>query len=236
MTHRTVGSVMTREVVRVAPATGFREIVDLLTEFDISAVPVVDADDRPVGIVSEADLLRTQAAQEDPSGMQPPSLPAEGPDRTGAATARHLMTGPAVCTTPGASVVAAARLMAGHHIKRLPVVDGDGRLVGLVSRSDLLRVFLRDDRAIRHDIVEEVLGHVEGVSPAAVGIEVAHGRVVLSGTIDPPYLVPIVLRLCRSVDGVVSVTDRTGHTPGPATVTAGTSEHRSGEARHGNHP
>ncbi len=119
------------------------------------------------------------------------------------------MTSPAVCIAPGASVVAAARLMARHQIKRLPVVDGDGRLVGLVSRSDLLQVFLRDDQAIRQDIVEDVLGQVEGVSPAAVGVDVTQGRVVLSGTIDPPYLVPIVLRLCRSVDGVVTVTDRT---------------------------
>ncbi|MDH6574685.1 CBS domain-containing protein [Kitasatospora sp. MAP5-34] len=210
MYHRTVRDVMTRDVVRVMPATGFHEILALLTEYDITAVPVVDTDDRPVGIVSEADLMRTQSAQEDPSALFPPPPPeAEGPDRSGAATAQELMTSPAVCIAPDASVVAAARLMARHQIKRLPVVGGDGRLAGLVSRSDLLQVFLRDDQVIRQDIVEDVLGQVEGVSPAAVGVEVAQGRVVLSGTIDPPYLVPIVLRLCRSVDGVVTVTDRT---------------------------
>lgn len=233
LTHRTVRDVMTRDVVRVAPATGFRAIVELLQEHGITAVPVVDEDDRPVGIVSEADLLRTQSAQEDPAGLQPP--PAGGPDSAGAATAQQLMTSPAVCVEPGSTVVAAARLMSGRHIKRLPVVDEEGRLAGLVSRGDLLKVFLRDDRAIRQDIVEEVLSHVEGVSPAAVGVEVAQGRVVLSGTIEPPYLVPVVLRLCRSVDGVVSVSGRTGPAPGLTFVTTHPEQHRNTEVRHGNH-
>ncbi|BFV60640.1 CBS domain-containing protein [Kitasatospora sp. CMC57] len=211
MRHRTVGEMMSRDVVRVAPQTGFREIVALLREFDITAVPVVDDDGRPVGVVSEADLMRTQAAQEDPSGLFPaPELP-----NAGAATARELMTSPAVCTTADASVVAAARLMGRHQVKRLPVVDASGRLVGMVSRSDVLRVFLRDDQAIRREIVEEVLAGTEGVSPAAVGVEVEQGRVVLSGSITPPYLLSIVLRLCRAVDGVVSVTDRTQERKGP---------------------
>ncbi|MFD0259151.1 CBS domain-containing protein [Kitasatospora indigofera] len=244
MTHRTVRDVMTRDVVRVAPATGFRAIVELLQEYGITAVPVVDEDDRPVGIVSEADLLRTQSAQEDPARLQPPPAATgpDRPDRPGAATAQQLMTSPAVCVEPGSSVVAAARLMSGRHIKRLPVVDEEGRLAGLVSRGDLLKVFLRDDLAIRQDIVEEVLSHVEGVSPAAVGVEVAQGRVVLSGTIEPPYLVPVVLRLCRSVDGVVSVTDRTGRVtdrtgraPGLMSVTTHPEQQRSTEVRHGNH-
>ncbi|MFI1255093.1 CBS domain-containing protein [Streptomyces netropsis] len=204
MQHQTVKDVMTREVVRVVPETGFREIVTLLTEFDITAVPVVDVDDRPVGVVSEADLMRTQVAQDDTESDLPALPPGPAAVRAG-----QLMSSPAVCTTPDVSVVAAARVMAGRHVKRLPVVDGHGRLVGMVSRGDLLRVFLRDDKAIRTEIVEEVLDDVTGVSPAAVGVEVEQGLVVLSGTIEPPELVPLVLRLCRAVDGVVSVTDRT---------------------------
>ncbi len=84
MHHRTVQDVMTREVVRVTPATGFHEILALLTEYDITAVPAVDTDDRPVGIVSEADLLRTQSAQEDPSALLPPPPPRRPKARTGA--------------------------------------------------------------------------------------------------------------------------------------------------------
>ncbi|MFJ2775403.1 CBS domain-containing protein [Kitasatospora sp. NPDC087315] len=207
---------MTSPVVRVAPETGFREIVALLAEYDITGVPVVDGDGRPLGIVSEADLLRTLAAQEDPGSLLPaPELPAGG---SGAATAADLMTGPAVCTTPGTSVVGAARLMSRHAVKRLPVLDEEGRVFGMVSRGDLLRVFLREDRVIHREIVEEVLGRIEGVSPAEVGVEVNQGRVVLSGTVPEPHLVPIVLNLCRSVDGVVSVTDRLGSGGRPAPV------------------
>ncbi|MFI6845190.1 BON domain-containing protein [Kitasatospora sp. NPDC050467] len=85
------------------------------------------------------------------------------------------------------------------------------------------------------DIVEEVLRRVEGVSAAAVGVEAGQGRVVLGGVIEPPYLVPIVVRLCRSVDGVVSVTDRTGRVPEQMSVTADPAEVSNQEARHGTH-
>ncbi|MEU8510389.1 CBS domain-containing protein [Kitasatospora sp. NPDC048722] len=209
---------MTSPVVRVAPETGFREIVALLTDYDITGVPVVDAEGRPLGVVSEADLLRTLAAQEDTGSLLPaPESAQVGPG--GTATAADLMTTQPVCTTPGTSVVAAARLMSRHGLKRLPVLDEDGRVIGMVSRGDLLRVFLREDRVIRREIVEEVLGRIDGVSPAEIGVEVDQGRVVLSGTVPEPHLVPIVLNLCRSVDGVVSVTDRLDS--GGATATIG---------------
>ncbi|MEU1283972.1 CBS domain-containing protein [Kitasatospora sp. NPDC005856] len=200
---------MTSPVVLVSPETGFREIVALLSDYDITGVPVVDAETRPLGVVSEADLLRTLAAQEDPASLLPaPESVQAGPD--GEVTAADLMTAQPVCTTPDTSVVAAARLMSRHGLKRLPVLDEDGRVIGMVSRGDLLRVFLREDVVIRREIVEEVLGRIDGVSPAQIGVEVNQGRVVLSGTVPEPHLVPIVLNLCRSVDGVVSVTDRLG--------------------------
>ncbi|MEW1908102.1 CBS domain-containing protein [Kitasatospora sp. NPDC085895] len=205
MRHRQVADVMTREVVRVPPDTGFREIAATLAVHRISAVPVVDGADRPVGVVSEADLLHTQAAQDDPDEMR--AVPRREGDR---ATAAGLMSAPPVCITADASVVAAARQMERHGVKRLPVVDADGRLVGMVSRADLVKVFLRDDRAIAEQIADEVLGAIDGVDPAAVDLRVDQGRVTLSGTIDPPYLAAVVDRLCRSIDGVVSVTDRTG--------------------------
>ncbi|MFF2745829.1 CBS domain-containing protein [Kitasatospora sp. NPDC058048] len=209
MRHATVESVMTSPVVLVSPETGFREIVTLLSEYDITGVPVVDPEARPLGVVSEADLLRTLAAQEDPASLLPaPESAQAGPN--GEVTAADLMTAQPVCTTPDTSVVAAARLMSRHGLKRLPVLDEEGRVIGMVSRGDLLRVFLREDVVIRREIVEEVLGRIDGVSPAQVGVEVNQGRVVLSGTVPEQHLVPIVLNLCRSVDGVVSVTDRLG--------------------------
>ncbi|MEY9964155.1 CBS domain-containing protein [Streptacidiphilus sp. MAP12-16] len=216
MGHCSVEDVMTTPVVRVAPDTGFQEIVALLAEYDITAVAVTDLQDRLVGVVSEADLLRKQASQEDPSAMRPAPRPSrDGPDRAQGATARELMSSPAVCTGPRASVVAAARLMDSHRVKRLPVVADDGRLVGMVSRSDLLRVFLRGDEAIHREVVEDVLNQVSGVSPAAVGVEVDQGRVVLSGTVARADLVPIIVRLCLAVDGVVSVTEHLSRRPVP---------------------
>jgi len=213
MQHRTVQEVMTTSVVRVEPETGFREIEALLAEYDITAVPVVDLAGGVVGIVSEADLLRKQAAQEDPSVMRPAPPPrAAAPDRAQGTTAQELMSAPAVCIGPGASVVAAARLMEANRVTRLPVVAA-GRLVGMVSRSDLLRVFLRGDQAIHREIVEEVLNVTSSVSAAAVGVEVDQGRVTLSGPVERPELATVLVRLCRSVDGVVSVTDRLSSRP-----------------------
>ncbi len=115
------------------------------------------------------------------------------------------MTSPAVCARPDWSVVEAARTMEEHRVKRLPVVDDEGRLVGLVSRGDLLRVFLRTDRAIREEIIEDVLVRTLREPPSAVGVEVNHGQVRLSGSVRRASLVPVLVQLCQSVDGVVSV-------------------------------
>ncbi|MBT2368978.1 CBS domain-containing protein [Streptomyces sp. ISL-10] len=190
MRHRFVADLMTPEAVFVQRGTTFKEIARLLDEFGITAVPVIDDDGRPVGVVSEADLLRRHT-----SG-------------TGSDTAEGLMSSPAVVAQPEWSAVQAARVMEDRHIKRLPVVDGSGRLIGVVSRSDLLQLFLRRDRAIKEEIVEDVLAGTLGVSPAAVTVEVEEGRVTLSGTLERKSLVRVVVRLCQSVDGVVDVVDR----------------------------
>lgn len=138
--HRTVSDLMTHAVVRVRPDTPFKEIVKKLADHDITAVPVVDDEDHPVGVVSEADLLRRQAGLPEPAGL--PALldaPPSEPVRQGT-TADALMSAPAVVGRPQWSVVEAARAMDQAGIKRLPVVDDTGRLVGIVSRADLLRI------------------------------------------------------------------------------------------------
>ncbi|MGW3043984.1 CBS domain-containing protein [Kitasatospora sp. NPDC001159] len=211
MRHRIVGELMTHAVVHVRPDTGFKEIARLLAEHDITSVPVLDHEDRPLGLVSEADLLLNEAAQEDPAGLLlTPDLPPRDRARSRATTAEGLMTSPAVCARPEWTVVEAARLMQGKNLKRLPVVDEAGRLVGIVSRSDLLRVFLRQDRAIREEIRRDVLDRTLGLSPDAIDIQVHEGRVTLAGTVEHRALVSVVERLCRSVDGVVDVTSSLG--------------------------
>ncbi|MDW8809227.1 CBS domain-containing protein [Streptomyces scabiei] len=208
MLHRMVEDLMTTAVVSVRRDTDFKDIAQHLAEHDISAVPVVDNQDRPVGVVSEADLLRKQESQVDPGGHLTTAhlLPAERA-KARALTAEGLMTSPAVTARPQWSVVEAARAMARHHVKRLPVVDDAGRLVGLVSRGDLVHVFLRRDLTIREEITTDVLTRTLGLDPGAVTAQVTDGRVTLSGTVPQESLIPIAVRLSESVDGVVDVTN-----------------------------
>jgi CBS domain-containing protein len=222
MRHRIVSELMTTEVVRVRQDAAFTEIAKLLAEHDITAVPVVDDDDRPVGVVSEADLLRKEAGRLDAAGSWPAlddragRLPGLDPrhaarDKAEATTAGGLMTSPAVTARPEWTAVEAARAMEQGRVKRLPVVNGSGRLIGVVSRADLLRVFLRGDRAIREEITGDVLVRTLGIPPTAVTVHVVEGRVTLRGTVERRSTIPVVVRLCRSVDGVVEVSDHLDH-------------------------
>ncbi|MET9132939.1 CBS domain-containing protein [Streptomyces antibioticus] len=212
MWHRTVSDLMTTSVIKVRRDTGFKEVAKLLAEHDITAVPVVDDEEHAVGMVSEADLLRKEAAQLDPAGLLPVLRP-EPADRAKAeaTTAEGLMSSPAVTAMPQWTAVEAARVMERHHVKRLPVVDEADRLVGLISRADLLRVFLRGDSAIREEISGEVLLRTVGIPPGAVTVRVVDGRVSLKGTVERKSLVPVVIRLCQGVDGVVDVSAELQH-------------------------
>ncbi|MFB0631553.1 CBS domain-containing protein [Streptomyces sp. AB3(2024)] len=189
MRHRSVGDLMTPTAVTVRGTTSFKEIARVLKEFDITAVPVVDELKRPVGVVSEADLLDRR-----PAG--------------GAATAGELMTSPAITARSEWSVVRAARIMRRHRVKRLPVVDAEGGVIGVLSRSDLIRLFLRSDHAIQEEIIEDVLTRTLRISPSTVTVAVEDGLVTLSGVRPRPDVVPVVVRLCQSVDGVVAVDNR----------------------------
>ncbi|MEU6370122.1 CBS domain-containing protein [Streptomyces sp. NPDC046931] len=215
MHHRTVAELMTRAVVRARRDMPFKEIVKLLAENDVTAVPVVDDLDRPMGVVSEADLLRKSAEQADPSGLAPiPHLEAWERAKAEVARAEELMSAPAVCARPEWNVVEAARLMEVQKVKRLPVVDEADRLVGIVSRADLLRIFLRRDEAIRDEITQDVLEGTLGPAASEVTVDVREGQVALGGSVESKSLIPILERLCRSVDGVVSVSEHIAYRTG----------------------
>ncbi|MFB7513470.1 CBS domain-containing protein [Streptomyces sp. NPDC056144] len=190
MRHRSVADLMTPTAIAVQRETSFKEIARLLDEYGITAVPVVDEENHPVGIVSEADLLRRHSAKGGPS------------------TAEAMMSTPVRTARPSWTAVEAARLMERHRVKRLPVVDANGLLIGVLSRSDLLQLFLRRDRSIQEEIREDVVVRILRLSPAAVHIDVDEGVVTLSGTLERPDLGPILVRLCETVDGVVEVVDR----------------------------
>jgi CBS domain-containing protein len=207
MTHRKVGQVMTADVVTARVDTPFKEIAVLMAGRGVSALPVLNAEGRLAGVVSEADLLPKQELEEDPAARPLSWRRRRAMRKRAAATkAADLMSAPAVTIGPDESVVAAARLMEQHKIKRLVVTGPDGRVLGIVSRADLVRVFLRTDAEIRHEIINEVITGMVGTSPARVRVSVTKGMVTLAGEVEQKSMIPFAERMARSVDGVVDVT------------------------------
>lgn len=210
MSHQKVRNVMSTDVVTVRPDTSFKDVVRALARRDVSATPVVDRSDRVLGIVSEADLLIKQGTQEvDLSRSLLTWYRGRRHLRQATATtAGQLMTTPAVTVTASTTVAGAARTLTEHRVKRLPVVDDEGRLVGIVSRKDLLTVFLRKDEDIRDEVVTRVFegGIGIAVNPATVTVEVYEGEVTLTGRLDLKSQLPLVEEMTRHIDGVVGVT------------------------------
>jgi CBS domain-containing protein len=200
-----VRDLMTGDVVSVREDTRYREILRALDRNRVSALPVVDAQDRVVGVVSEADLLRAERdCEERPRALPRLPRPPRPPDRAG--TARELMTAPAVTIGPEEPVARAARLIEDKGAKRLPVVDGERRLLGIVSRRDLVRMHVRADADIREDITDGVLKHTLWVDPSQV--DVGDGVVELRGRVDRRTTAAFAVRLAEQVPGVVGVVDR----------------------------
>jgi len=202
---------MTAGPVVAVETTRFKEIVGMLAEYRISALPVVDDSGRLVGVVSEADLLHKEAfgLQGDHHLVESRRMRREHA-KAGALLARDLMTSPAVTIGTEASIAEAARVMHDKGVKRLPVVDEDGRVVGIVTRSDLLRVFLRPDAMIREDVVEGLIVKTLWMDPTSIEVHVTGGVVKLSGKVDRKSDIRILTNLIGGVDGVVSVVSGLG--------------------------
>ena len=207
---RRARDVMTVEVVTVDEHAAFKEVATLLTERRVSALPVLDGEGRVVGVVSEADLLLKEEFPEGPPGGRLLQGRRRRETRAKAAggTAAELMTSPAVTIGPDTSVAEAARLLHRHQIKRLPVVDPAGPLLGIVSRADLLKVFLRADADIAAEVRQQVLTRAMWIDPDTVAVEVRDGVVTLTGQLERRSLIPITVSLVRGLDGVVDVVDR----------------------------
>jgi CBS domain-containing protein len=208
--HSLVKDLMTTPVVAVEPATPFKEIVARLAEHRVSAVPVVDNDQRVLGVVSEADLLLKEEYPEPDKDLPRWWTKRARLDRAKAAAsvARDLMTGAVVSIAPEATAAEAARRMHTAGVKRLPVVDRRGRLVGIVSRGDLLKVFDRSDAAIRREIIEDVIVGEFMMAPSRFFLHVTDGMVVLQGRVERRSLLPYLVRAVQGVEGVVRVENR----------------------------
>jgi CBS-domain-containing membrane protein len=201
-----VADLMTTEVVSVDETAGFKQMVELIEQHRISALPVVDGQRRVIGVVSEADLiLKEDRIDLGEQHVFESHRRRQERERAGATTARELASVPAVTIGPGDSVREAAKLMHDRAIKRLPVVDGDGRLVGVISRSDVLRVFMRSDDEIRREIVEDVIRHTMLLDAPTLVISVTDGIVTATGEVDRKTDAEILTRLSAAVAGVVAV-------------------------------
>ncbi|MFE3035126.1 CBS domain-containing protein [Streptomyces canus] len=204
-TPHTVSDVMTRTVIALSSDTPFKDIVKAMERWKVSALPVVDGEHRVVGVVSESDLLPKEEFRDgDPDRYarlrRVPDLA-----KAGARVAEELMTAPAVTARADETLAGAARTMARFGVKRLPVLDADGVLQGIVSRSDLLKVFLRDDEEIAREVRSEVVALLFPDPVEPVEVEVRDGLVTLTGRVRDTSIVPVATRLVRAVEGVVDV-------------------------------
>jgi CBS-domain-containing membrane protein len=204
--NATVKDVMTTQVVAVRSGATFKEMAAALRQYRVSAFPVIDEHEKVIGIVSEADLLAKEALT-DPGVLtgvldHRDVLKAEG------LTAGDLMTPRAVTVRPEDSVEHAAQLMHFLKFKRMPVVDADGGLVGLVSRADVLAVYDRPDDDIREEITGNVIVRGFGEDPRQFAVTVQAGVVTVQGSPETVALGHDIVRKIRHVPGVVAVHDQ----------------------------
>ncbi len=203
-----VGDVMTRDVVSVTADTRIKDVAAMLVERGISGLPVCDADGAVVGVLSEADLLVKQGGPPERSGGLFAWLvdTASSPDlvKLRAHTAGEAMTAPAITAEADTPVTEAARTMVSLGVNRLPVVE-DGKLVGIVTRADLVRLFTRSDAEIAREIAQDVVSRLLWIPPERIDVEVNDGEVVLRGEVDTELEAELLEKRVPLVAGVVGV-------------------------------
>ena len=212
MREPTVASLMTREVIAADVGSSFKELVQLLEDNEISAVPVLDGG-YPVGVVSEADLVPKEefrGGTGDAPGMFAGRAVKHRWDQASGVTARDVMTSPVESVAPDLSASAAARELAAAGVRRLFVVDSDGALAGVLSRRDLLKLFLREDDELRTTIRDEIFGRMLWVDPNTITVDVTGGVATLDGRLERQSEVDVAEHLVRALPGVVDVHSRLG--------------------------
>jgi CBS domain-containing protein len=204
-----VKDVMSTPVVSVTRDASYKELAARLFELGVSGFPVVDDDGKVIGVVSEADMLAKEALEDGYHGLRgmiAAIVHRAERRKAGAATAAELMTSPAVTVAADDTVEHAAARMYTRTLKRLPVVDPAGRLVGIISRSDVLAVFDRPDEEIRTEITGQVIPRLS--EPSQYSVIVNDGVVTMEGTPESVSVGHEVLARIRHVQGVVAVRDR----------------------------
>ena len=203
-----VSELMNPEVVTVGAETSLKQVAEVLTERRISGVPVVDSDGRLLGVVSEADIVLGEQGPLRARGRLLGWIVDGGladDDRLAAQSAGEAMTTPAVTITTGADVSFEARRMIDAGVKRLPVVDSDGRVVGIVTRSDLVRAFARSDEELEREIRGLVKSDLWLDQPGLVEVQVDEGEAVLAGTVDRRSDAELLRLFVARIPGIVGV-------------------------------
>ncbi|WP_327319561.1 CBS domain-containing protein [Streptomyces sp. NBC_01235] len=207
------GALMVDDVVTARCDTPFKEVVRLLEEHGISGLPVIDEDRKVIGVISETDLVLRQAREPESAGVRArcrrllSGRARHAAAKNRARTAGGVMSTPAVTVRADATVAEAARLMTEHRVERLPVVDEEGTLAGIVTRRDVLQVFLRTDDEIQQDVQREVFLNTLWLAPHTVEATVRDGVVTLTGQLERRSEIPVAVGMTGRLDGVVDVVD-----------------------------
>jgi CBS-domain-containing membrane protein len=210
--NTTVGEVMTCQVMAARERADFKEIVAVMGHGHVSALPVLDSENRVIGVVSEAGLLAKEAVAEDQHAVL--HWPHRADHRKASAVqARGLMTRPAVTIGRGAAVVEAARMMRARRVKRLPVTDEAGHLLGIVSRIDVLSVYDREDDEIRGEIIDDIITGALALNPDDFEVVVRCGIVTITGQAESRAVAVRLLDAIRHVEAVVDVRDWLSYPP-----------------------
>lgn len=188
-----VVDLMTADVITASPETPIKAAARLMVRNKVSGLPVCDEDSRVVGIITEADFLRLEVAREEADNPQPV-------ERVEQVMHRSVLT-----ITPDATVADAARVMVVNDVNRLPVTDGDGKSLGIISRLDVVAAFTRPDEIIEDEINEDLLRRVLFVDPDDISVEVSNGVVIFNGEIGTRNEARLLAELARRLDGVIKV-------------------------------
>ncbi|MFD9122607.1 CBS domain-containing protein [Streptomyces bottropensis] len=204
-TPHIVSDVMTQTVVAVGRDAPFKQIVETMEQWRVSAMPVLEGEGRVIGVVSEADLLPKEEFRDSDPSLYEQRGRLSAIAKAGAVVAGELMSTPAVTVHPDTTLSQAARIMAVRRVKRLPVVDDLGMLQGIVSRADLLKVFLRSDDDIEEEVRRTVVSYLFPAVSHAIHVNVHEGVVTVRGHIQDTSLISVAVRLVRAIEGVVDV-------------------------------
>ncbi len=194
---------MTTEVVTVTPGMSLKEAARTMTDLGVSGLPVLDDQGRIVGIITEADFLAREAGRAEPRRRRLLDALFNEPQVAEAENVEQAMTLDPVVIYPEASLTEAARVMVNHGVKRLPVVDAEGKLRGVISRADVVAAFTRPDDVIEDEIREDVIRRILFLEDGAVDVKVADGIVTLRGTVPTKSDARLLEELTRRLDGVV---------------------------------